>query len=446
MAEKEVSFVGFKPPEIAPPPEAPIFAKEKLSLLGKIPIMYASWGKPITYEALKKHYRGTPLWTEEVADMIEKVGFSGGFYYPWDFEPKSEQFQERQAHYAAELARQVMNVRHWEGADFLVVASVSCREDTSHKVAEILLREGIKIKKPLFYAQACNGTVAAISDLCRTKDLQGSRAVVVGIESLSGTMVDPKEIQLIATFGNGGGAIAFQPGVEIEHIVGRTIVEPDKQGVIKAPKIYQLPQNGELVPPAWYEFVDEGGNPIDYEDTSDYFAVSEEGVFLALPESKLRAKMDGLATFKFFASRKRLPTLIADIQERYNAEFKDKYGKLGPAIFHPASQPVIIGVGRSYLELSLLGKGLDVKKAKTLSRVSEEERASLLKEAGIEFSEVRLPWLIKETGINNISAATSLVHTAEMIERGLLKSGVPTPVVSMGIGSVREVDVVIFHE
>lgn len=446
MTEREISSSAFRPPEIPPPAEAPIFAKEKLSLLGKIPIMYASWGKPITYEALKKHYRDTPVWTEEVADMIEKVGFSGGFYYPWDFEPRSEEFQDRQAHYAAELARQVMTTRHWEGADFLVVASASSREDTSHKVAEILLREGIKIERPLFYAQACNGAVAAISDLCRTKDLQGSRAVVVGIESLSGTMVDPKEIQLMVTFGNGGGAIAFQPGVEIEHIVGRTIVEPDKQGVTKTPKIYNLPQDKRVLPPSWYEFVDEGGNPIDYEDTGDYFTVSEEGVFLALPESELRAQMDGLATFKFFASRKRLPTLIADIQGRYDVEFKDRYGKLGPAIFHPASQPVIIGVGRNYLELALLGKGLDAKTAKILSRVSEEERAPLLKEAGIEFCEIRLPWLIGETGINNISAATSLVHTAEMIERGLLKSGVPTPVVSMGIGSVREVDVVIFHE
>ncbi len=408
-------------------PEDYPFAKEQHAQLGNIQVAVGPWGDLIDSPLLESVAEKLGVLTPETREMIRNSGFPHGYYYPQDADMSSPEFQALQALRGAMLARMVVDRRDWKHIDTLVVGSISSIADTPKRVAHILSQWGITVDTVQFYGQACNSALGAIIDLTR-RSQQGETigpSVVVGLDSLSGSQVDPKDIKLMRTFGNGGGAIAFVPGKDIEHITGRTIFVKDEKGVIKIHHTYELPTEGKKPLYPWYEVT---------EGSEDAIARTNEGIFVRMvaPEGPY-AQMNGFDTFKFFS--RYMPRLVVDVALDYVKE-GSLYGKLSPlAAGHQPANPVNTGLNKYINRLlegihasgEFIGKKIDRSIVQRLPK------------------EISIPWLMHHAGINNISAGTFLVHATEMIKQGMLKCDQPTLLVGYGIGSVMQADVVIFH-
>lgn len=412
---------GFQPIEIPRPPEAPEFAYEKpVQFIGEIPVVYATWGHPITDEELKAHFRKAGLLTPKDEKMVDNSDFKQGYYYPFDFDPFSYEFQDRQVSYAAQLAKITLEERDWNKADVLVVASATSRADVAKRTAERLKKDGISVDTALFYGQACNGAIAGITDLCQIEEFRDKQAVVVGLESLSGKFIPATNLQILNFFGNGGGAIAFKPGEEIEHITGRKVVCRNTR-VITIPLIYSLP---EVVADQFsirrlYDFVD--------DESRKAFAVSEDGVFMLMPESKDGyAHMNGPATLRFFV--KEMSKLIPFVLFNFEMGYKAEYGALqATVLYHAASYPVIYRLNKE-----------TIKSARNLSK---EYNVNLF------VPDLVSAWRMSQAKVNNISAGTFFVQVAELAEDdGLIKLNKPILVIGMGVGAVLEANVVRFKQ
>jgi len=409
-------------------PEDYLFAKEQQAQLGDIQLAYAVWEEHRDNSWIKRVAHKLKVLTPETREMIRNSGFREGYYYPQDVDVFSPKIQAAQALHGAMLAKMVADRRDWKHIDTLVVGSVSSIADTPKRVAHILSQWGITVDNVQFYGQACNSALGAIIDLTR-RSQQGETigpSVVVGLDSLSGSQVDPKDIKLMRTFGNGGGAIAFVPGKDIEHITGRTIFVKDEKGVIKIQRIYELPTEGKKPLYPWYEVT---------EGSEDAIVQTDAGIFVRMiaPEGPY-AQMNGRATFRLFG--RHMPKLITHVLLRYAENFGNRYGRLWRwSLGHQPAEPV--NTGLAYYTNGILesihenGKFMDSTVDKAITQYLPKR--------------ISIPWLMKKAGVNNISAGTFLVHATEMVNRGKIKLHRPTLLVGYGIGSVMQADVVIFH-
>ena len=276
-------------------------------------------------------------------------------------------------------------------------------------IAEILHRENINIDSTLFYGFACAGGTAALCDLARMEDLYGKRVVVVALESLSGLQFNPHDIITSWTFGNGGAAIAFKPGVDIVHLAGKTWVQKDNKMIrMPYPPIYTIPSDALSREswPSWYTIVG--------EETEDIFCFFNGGVAINqfTEEEHPKMGMFGNRTFKFF---------VTWLPNRFVQFFRDNhFDVLNPAIIHQPSEPVLTGV------------------KKGVSKIIK----NLQQQGGVDIHIPEMPWLMRETRVNNVSAATAFFQMSQLIRSGQLKQGVPTPVVGFGIGSVMHLDLI----
>lgn len=387
----------------------------EITRLGDIRLVTAGWGMHETADEFIGRYRQAGVELKDTdLEMIKQSGFTGRYSSPPDEDGYSEEHQELQAQIGASLAKKVMKERGWDGADVLTLGSISSRIDTAQRAAEILKQDGITIDKPLFYGLACAGASAPLGDLNRMKSLEGARVIVIGLENLSGRQFPQTDIQTSWTFGNGGVALALIAGKEITHHAGHTWVEKDEGMItISYPPIYKLPDN--ISPqtdwPDWYEFVD--------KESRKVFAFYPGGVVMEMStkDGQDVLKMEGGKTFKFFA--RRVPAhLLKFFQENQFSEFD-----LGPVIIHHPSKPVMGGIVKFY----------------------ENEREQLA-ESGIIVPKLDIRWMMGKTGVNNVSAATILFAMQQMIKEDLIKPGVLTPLIGLGIGSVIHVDVIEFSK
>ena len=418
-------------------PSTPTFVagSEQLVRLGSMVVCQAGWGTPVTNTQLISHFVGLGWDHEEVRDMILSTGFKQGYYFHPEVELLSDEIQERIAHYAAMLTEQVARARGWNNIDILILGSSTSCNSVLPRTSEILAEKGIDVGVVRFYTQACNGATAGINDLCRNPSMHGLRAVVVGMETLSCSRLDMEVPITCRTFGNGGGAVAFIPGVEIQHITGRTVAEYDTQGVIIAPETVKLPsQEHRISPPEWYEVVG--------EITPEKFVASADGIFMEVPRSDDgMLHMNGMATLSYFV--RRVPPLAVDIIETYKEHFQDEYGALATPFSHQPSLPVMTFINQELIRYQLEMIGLDSREARNMTRrMDDKQRAQCLKEQGIEqFDPIQIPWMMTNTGFNNTSAGTSVVALVNMIKDGLIKTNSTVPVFGFGIGSVIQADV-----
>jgi 3-oxoacyl-[acyl-carrier-protein] synthase III len=432
----ETPFSLFDIPDISPTAN---FATgtEKMVMLGRMPVFRASWGFPLTNEQIISHFRKVTDSDEEAAEIeaaILGTGFNHGYYLSLQDELASDKLQDVQAHLAAKMARQVMEKRGWYSADILIVGSSTIIEGTQQQIQAILKSQGFDIKQVKRYAQACNGALAAINDLCRMPEMHGAHAVVIGMESMSGAMTPADDPLVVRTFGNGGGSIAFVPGVDIKHIIGRTIAEYDTDGVIKAPSVYKLPPQEERIPPpSWYETVGEA--------TDEMFCASPSGVFMLVNTSYTgKLQMRGIPTLNYFA--RRVPPLVVDVIGRYYQQFAAQYGDLAETLSHQPSAPVVSFVNKELIRYGLEHVGVSRKDARRLAKLTPSERSESLAEMNItDYHEAQIPWVMTDSPVNNISAGTALMAIVEMVERGMLTTNSTVPVVGFGIGSVIQADV-----
>lgn len=388
-----------------------LLKNEKVEKIGQVPVVTANWGDFLSAGDFITNNRRKGLITGIEEEMIHDSGFTGGWRSPHDYDVYSDEGQLRQAALGAALAKRAILEHGWDGADVLALASVSSRIDTPEVTAGMLLQENIGINSTLFYGFACAGGTAAMCDLSRMSELMGKRVVVVALETLSGLQFDPKDIGTSWTFGNGGAAIAFQPGVDIIHRAGKTWVEKDDKMIrMPYPPIYSIPP--ESLPqeswPPWYTLVG--------EETAANFCFFRGGVVINqfTDEKQPRTGMSGIKTFKFFVGR---------FPERIVQFFRDNhFDEMNPAIIHQPSKPVLLGVQNKVYKII----------------------EALRLQQGVTISIPEMPWLMDETEVNNVSAATAFFQMSQLIREGRLQLGIPTPVIGFGIGSVMHVDVVKF--
>ena len=408
---------------------------QALARLGPIAVFRGSWGVPLDSERIIAHYVAQGWDVAEVTEMVSRTGFPTGYYFPQSNDLCSPDTQEWQAHYAAALAENVMNARDWDAIDVMIVASSSLNNDIPGRARDILVGRGYQVGQTKMYGQACNGALAGINDLCRDEASHGIRAVVIGMETLTGGRANPEDPITVRTFGNGGGSIAFIPGHEIQHITGRTVVEWDREGVIRGPVTYTLPPvEDHITPLPWYEFVG--------DQTRDYFAATDHGMYMQMPQSDDGLlMMQGKSTLMYFA--RRVPPLAIDVAMTYYQDYADHYGPLAIPLSHQPSLPVLTFVNQELIRLSLEAAGLERREARKLTkRATPAERAAYVRDNNIEgYVEVQIPWLMDRTGFNNISAGTSMAALVQMIYDDMVRPHTPVPVYGFGIGSVIQADV-----
>lgn len=408
-----------------------VASSEKGVRLGSIAAARAGWGQPVSNTDLIAYYQAAGHDPTSIAPLFDQTGFEHGYYSPPDSHIYSDEVQEWHVQAGAHLARRVIAARGWDALDILIIASSTTTNWVPSAIQSRLAEDGIQIRQTQLYAQACNGALAGINDLIRTPHRRGQRAVVVGMESLTGLMCDLDDPTTMRTFGNGGGAVAFIVGEEIEHIVGRSVAEYDVAGVLRGPQVFQLP----TTPSPDYDWYELAGT-----ETADKFIASADGVFMSVPPSpdRLKLVMHGLSTLHFFA--KRVPPLVYDVVQRYRAGYQASYGDLGVPFSHQPSRPVTTYVNQELARLLLEGDGVPIAEVRrVVKRLGADEVAAYLQARGLPV--LSIPWVMNRTGFNNVSAGTSMVTLVQMIEDGTLQLEQATPVVGFGIGSVIQADV-----
>jgi 3-oxoacyl-[acyl-carrier-protein] synthase III len=408
---------------------------EKLVRLGNIAVVQAGWGYQLDTDSILQQYRGNGYDIEKITESMLQTGFTHGYYYPLSRSTFDDETQAWHIKCAANLAERVARERNWDSIDILILGSSTTYRESLQGLVQELAQRGITVGEAQIYVQACNSALAGINDLCRMPEYHGKRAVVIGMESLTGGDVyDFERPNTIRIFGNGGGAVAFIPGVEIQHINGRTIAEYDYQGVITGPQACPVSTiTDRIEPPAWYETVG------DYTDGK--LVASKDGIFIEIPpseDSKLR--MNGMSTLAYFA--KRVPPLALDVVNTYYTEHAEQYGNLQNPLSHQPSLPVITFVNNDLMKAQLADVGIDTRNARKLARngTLQEIRAAMAAR-GHDHDPVQIPWVMEGTGFNNISAGTSVITLVKMIEESMIEPNVPLPVFGFGIGSVIQADI-----
>ncbi len=390
------------------------FGQERLAKVGEVPIATANWGYHLTAEQIKESFAKRGLLTDNDVSTIDNSGFSGGWHLDPEIDPGSEEIQEDSALRVAALVERLVKVRGWKGVDHLAIASVSLRKASVQRVKEILDKRGISVERTQFYHIACAGGTTIIGDAASSEDLQGKRVIGLGQEVLSGTFVDPNDATMNHTFGIGEGGIAFIPGREIVHHFGDRLVKKDT-GAIKIPRLNDLPPEEDRQPlPPMYRIAN--------EETQEVFAIGSDGsVIMLMPTN------EGLEhgvwiprnAAKFFF-KEGSDFLVSALRKLKDSGFDLE--KLGTAIAHQATEKTNEGV-----------LGFVRKKLERL-QVSE----------GIEIPIIKIPWMLKEAGVNNMSAATSFFQALELATRGYIKKGEFVPVFGFAIGAFFNFDVIKF--
>ncbi|MEK7118984.1 MAG: hypothetical protein AAB889_00505, partial [Patescibacteria group bacterium] len=249
-------------------------------------------------------------------------------------------------------------------------------------------------------------------DALTRPDLTGKNVVVVGLDTLS-PMTAPHDPITYAIFGNGGGAFAFRPGKEMEYLHGTTRFEHDEKGITRCIPICALPPKEE-----WQPYPD--NFLLVGEQTHEFLAVTKDGLVMCIPPTgNGKIIMDGVATIRYFiiesTSFDMIQNEVAWYVRHGNVE---EYGPLDIPFGHQPSFEVIDGLNnyalKRYKREKLLGTPL------------------------------QFPWVMRNTGFNNISAGTGLVAIEEMAHTGQLQPHSTHLMLGLGIGNSVGIHLVRF--
>lgn len=385
------------------------FPLVEASFLGeKIPFVYAGWGKHLkTPEMLTQ-------WSNQISnvdrDVITNYGFSGGWFWEEDYVLASERARELNIRHATALTETLMRLRGWDEAT-LFFTSVSSPPDILPEVKARLLKKGLKIKgDPIYYGLACDGGGGEMLDALGRPELAGEKTVFIATETLSGDSTPRKNIRMSTLFGNGGGGTAFVVGEEVKLVDPSLLiamVKKDEDGLIKLPRAYEVAnfKKERTNPPPWYE--------VD-ENAKDTFLFGKNLVLNAMPtqEGELArySSLDERRTGVVF--RKLAVEVAKKILTKFYELFPDK--KLNLGIFHQPNHTIA---------LNAVGK---------LEETFGDRCPSI-------------PWLMEETGFNNISSATIFIALTQAVKKGLIKNGESVLLETYGEGLSGHAGVVKFE-
>lgn len=367
----------------------------------KLAIAWGAWGEALENNELIRRFAA-----EKDRKMIETTLITWRYHdLPHRLRKKGEPLfsleeKEKLINIGAQLTRLALWKNGWQDAELLIVtASIP---PCSNFPEEIAQRANLgKIPTRCCYL-ACNGVPAALLDVLQDKDLRETRVVITAVEGLS-PFIDFKDPASVAIFGNLGAAMAFLP-YEIELLGGKTVVKPDRYGVIRVPKAYDLPALEERQDkPEWYE-LEEGANEV--------FAFTKKGVMMLLPPSTNLLnyiEMDGSKTAKLFG-RIAAP-LVGDVLIK--------------------CFPKGISLSGSLLVISHQPSGV----VRIVNNRIERERIQLQRELGIEWPRLEIPWVLDRAGVGNGSSATFPVALAKLAKDNQIPKENPFIFLGFGIGS-----------
>lgn len=440
------AYVNLLP--IDPVPNRADFApgSERLSHIGPISLYRASWGTFIDSEAIAKATMETG-YPEDLALTIEKLGFSGGYHFPADSDTFSDHVQALHVDYMTRMVEQVLDARGWDSTDALFVGSQTILEHTLPEVRAELHRRGKDVGEIYWYRLACNSATAALIDTLNAEEFHGQRVAVVGLETLSGNSTDVANPVTYSTFGNGGSAMAYIPGEEIQVLTGETVVEYDTNG------FFIIPNQANRRPTAQAP-----GVARDYrlvgEETEEHFFATENGVYLEMPSDD-GFRMDGRGTFRYFTSTA-VTDLVWNALQTYREKFSRQLGRLGVAIGHQPSMAVVDGLNRSLFRIALtahnealerLGRADEVMSTRDIRKLMRSdlpERIAALRKIGVDAMSVHIPWIMEEVGVNNISAGTALSALETLAAKGKVLPGTSHLLLGLGIGASYQAHIVRF--
>lgn len=393
--------------------------------VGEVPMVAGGFGDH--YESLGEVISSIPHdhpEREELIISLNGLGFGGGFKNNPELSPTMSQYYERMGLVGAGAVRDVMKMKGWDGFDLLVVGSSSANVQVPKIIIDDLGNSGLIVDNFLLNAQACNSSASAINDVCRDTQLNGARVVVLGIESLSGSAVDQQDFITRHTFGNMYGAIGFQQGKDLMHVMGHdTVVEQDRVGVIRAPFAFHVENKGDIgdpaQPPPWYR--------VEGDIDPNFWQVTTRGNFLNIAEAP-KLMMNGLATYEYFKSRVP-PIELALLIDYYTNWFGSKWNdmvlpRLGTTVAHTPS--------------------FIVHKSKCMA--VEQQRRRLARDENFpSFAVPESYWMLDKIGGNNSSAATMLVNMTYMAQHDMIALGTPFLMEGYGAGSAISANVMMIR-
>jgi 3-oxoacyl-[acyl-carrier-protein] synthase III len=433
---------------VAPLPDDAEFAlgSQRLSRIGPIALYRAGWGTFVDSRQIAQaaSQAGHP---PDLTATIEQLGFSGGYHFPADTDTFSDYVQALHTQYVTRMVEQVLAAREWDATDALFIGSQTILEGAMDDIRAELRRHGKEVGQIYWYRLACNSATAALIDTLREPEFHGKRVAVVGLETLSGNSTDISNPVTYSTFGNGGSAIAYIPGREMQVLTGETVVEYDTNG------FFHIPHQANRRPTSQSR-----GVPHDYrtvgEETEQHFYATEDGIYLEMPADD-DFYMDGRGTFKYFTSTG-VTDLIWNALQTYREKFSRQLGRLGVAIGHQPSMAVVDGLNRSLFRIAMTehsealersGKGdeaLSTRDIRKLMRSGLDERIASLRKIGIDAVSLHIPWVMDEVGFNNISAATALSALETLAAKGAVLPGTAHLLLGLGIGASYQAHIVRF--
>ena len=431
-----------------PLPENALFTpgSARLSHVGPISLFRGSWGtfvdsKTIAEAAVKAGY------SEDLTTTIEKLGFSGGYHFPADSDTFSDRVQDLNVQYITQLVENVMDGRGWDSTDSLFIGSQTILEDTLPEVRAELHRRGKEVGKLYWYRLACNSATASLIHTLQEPEFHGQRVTVVGLETLSGNSTDISNPVTFSTFGNGGSAMAYIPGQEINVLTGDTVIEYDTHGFFIIP--HQANKRPHATAPSL---------PVDYkllgDETEEHFFSTLDGVYLEMPEDET-FRMDGRGTFRYFTSTGVTDLIWAAVQT-YRERFSKQLGRLGVAIGHQPSAAVVDGLNRSLFRIALTQHSEEMKQAgnddevlstrdiRKIMRSALPDRVAALSKVGMDAVSLHIPWIMDEVGMNNVSAGTALSALETLAFKKMVLPGTSHLLLGLGIGASYQAHIVHF--
>lgn len=407
---------GVKNPyELPGLPDTPEFApgSERVSRLGDMAIARAGWGGQLSTEAIIEAGSRAGQLIELQITQLRNIGFDGGYRFSTEisdlFNPL---LQWLQAGWATKLALKVIAERDWDTVDALYVGSSTTTPETVRQIRDNLEQRGVTVGRIQQHSLACQSWTTSTVDALIRSDLTGKNVVVVGLDTLS-PMTDPNDPITYAIFGNGGGAFAFRPGEEMEYLHGTTRFEHDEKGITKCIPICALPPKEE-----WQPYPD--NFLLVGEQTPEFLAVTRDGLVMCIPPTgNGKIIMDGVATFRYFVIESTSFDMIQNEVAWYVGHGKvEEYGPLDIPFGHQPSFEVIDGLNNYALK---------------------KYKREKLRGTPLQF-----PWVMRNTGFNNISAGTGLVAIEEMAHTGQLQPHSTHLMLGLGIGNSVGIHLVRF--
>lgn len=362
-------------------------ALKEVVRFGPLAIAYGTWGEELTPQQIYEEANMT------APPRIGENGFTGGYHFPLDYDVTTDKSQHELADHVVEIGLAALEARGWqEGRPIrLYFGSTSAQSESTELIAAKLKEKGVTIIKSTGRGFACASGIVSLIDACRDPSNQGVPTLILCGESLSGSIASAPDFR--STFSNGGSALAFIPGDEIELMASTIVVAKDPKDSISLPNFGKYPPHDPSFIPSYYEI-----------DPKATVHASELGIWQEFHHSEDNNAHwnpeDMGSVFK-----KSIPPPVIWALKGY--ALRHGLANLQPiALAHQAAKKMVNGIIN------------DTRPRRSINDLISREKT--LWRYGKPF-QIYAPWVMDKLGISNVSSATTFIAWAELVKNGAMK-------------------------